>query len=117
MATAGRAFGPSIISVVAPWLAPASASLGVKTCSACGEVRETLSLADRVFECSACGLKIDRDLNAAINLAAWAENHAQAPERQADARDTNARREERSGPPLRADETSLCEAGTHRTIA
>ena len=40
-----------------------------KTCSNCGIKKETLSLADRVFECSHCGFKIDRDLNAAINLS------------------------------------------------
>ena len=39
-----------------------------KTCSACGCIKDTLSLAERVFECAACGLRIDRDLNAALNL-------------------------------------------------
>ena len=39
-----------------------------KTCSKCGHVKETLSLAERVFHCDHCGLEIDRDLNAAINL-------------------------------------------------
>jgi putative transposase len=38
-----------------------------KTCSRCGIVKEDLSLLDRVFRCE-CGLEIDRDLNAAINL-------------------------------------------------
>jgi putative transposase len=46
-----------------------------KTCSACGARRKDLTLKDRVFECGSCGLVIDRDLNAAVNLAAWAENH------------------------------------------
>ena len=40
-----------------------------KTCSNCGIKKETLSLGERVFECSHCGFKIDRDLNAAINLS------------------------------------------------
>jgi putative transposase len=42
-----------------------------KTCSTpgCGWVDEDLTLADRVFRCERCGLVIDRDLNAAINLA------------------------------------------------
>ncbi|MEG3836444.1 MULTISPECIES: RNA-guided endonuclease TnpB family protein [unclassified Microcoleus] len=40
-----------------------------KTCSNCGTKKETLSLSERVFECSYCGLVIDRDLNAAINLS------------------------------------------------
>jgi len=39
-----------------------------KTCSACGWVDEDLSLADRTFVCEECGLVIDRDLNAAINI-------------------------------------------------
>jgi putative transposase len=38
-----------------------------KTCSACGEVKNSLSLSDRVFTCG-CGHKQDRDLNAANNL-------------------------------------------------
>ncbi len=45
-----------------------------KTCSACGTLRRDLTLKDRVFECGACGHVMDRDLNAAVNLAAWAEN-------------------------------------------
>ena len=41
-----------------------------KTCSACGCIDSDLSLSDRVYRCRDCGLEIDRDLNAAINLAA-----------------------------------------------
>jgi putative transposase len=84
-----------------------------KTCSGCGAVREHLTLAERTFQCEQCGLSIDRDLNAAVNLAAWAERHAQAPERQAGARDINAHREARTGPRPRVGETSLDEVGTH----
>jgi putative transposase len=40
-----------------------------KTCSQCQTVKATLSLDERMFHCEACGLVIDRDLNAAINLA------------------------------------------------
>jgi putative transposase len=40
-----------------------------KTCSACGGRKPNLTLADRVYVCEHCGLMIDRDLNAAINLA------------------------------------------------
>jgi len=39
-----------------------------RTCSRCGWVKESLKLSDRVFHCNACGLIIDRDLNAAINI-------------------------------------------------
>ncbi len=45
-----------------------------KTCSGCGWVDDDLTLADRVFQCEACGLVIDRDLNAAINLAQLADS-------------------------------------------
>lgn len=40
-----------------------------KTCSKCGHVKKDLKLSDRTYRCSECGLVIDRDLNAAINLA------------------------------------------------
>ncbi|MGI8686732.1 MAG: zinc ribbon domain-containing protein [Acidimicrobiales bacterium] len=43
-----------------------------KTCSACGTVKAKLSLAERRFDCECCGVVIDRDLNAAVNLAALA---------------------------------------------
>lgn len=39
-----------------------------KTCSRCGYKRKFLSLSERTFICPECGLIIDRDLNAAINL-------------------------------------------------
>lgn len=39
-----------------------------KTCSVCGTVKSDLKLSDRVFICSECGNKVDRDLNASINL-------------------------------------------------
>jgi putative transposase len=40
-----------------------------KTCSGCGAVKAKLALAERQYVCTDCGLVIDRDLNAAINLA------------------------------------------------
>lgn len=40
-----------------------------KTCSSCKVVREELDLSERTFVCHACGLVIDRDLNASYNLA------------------------------------------------
>lgn len=39
-----------------------------KACSNCGAVKAKLSLKERVYVCDQCGLVIDRDLNAAINL-------------------------------------------------
>jgi putative transposase len=65
-----------------------------KTCSRCGTVKKRMRLAERVFHCDACELVMDRDRNAAANLAAWAEAAsmaaAQAPDRQAGGRITNA---------------------------
>jgi putative transposase len=42
-----------------------------KTCSGCGSIHADLTLSDRVYECGVCGLVIDRDVNAAINLARY----------------------------------------------
>jgi putative transposase len=39
-----------------------------KACSNCGEIGPPLPLSQRVFRCEACGLEIDRDWNAALNL-------------------------------------------------
>lgn len=38
-----------------------------KTCSQCGSIKKDLKLKDRIYKCS-CGLIIDRDFNASINL-------------------------------------------------
>ncbi|GAA0098675.1 hypothetical protein UT300011_21390 [Clostridium perfringens] len=38
-----------------------------KTCSQCRKVKKDLKLSDRSYRCD-CGLIIDRDLNASINL-------------------------------------------------
>lgn len=43
-----------------------------KKCSGCGHVKEKLSLSEREFICEECGLAIDRDTNAAINILAEA---------------------------------------------
>ena len=42
-----------------------------KICSGCGEVKRELNLTERNYCCTRCDLVIDRDLNAAINLARW----------------------------------------------
>ncbi|WP_236728368.1 MULTISPECIES: RNA-guided endonuclease InsQ/TnpB family protein [Mycobacteriaceae] len=42
-----------------------------QTCSACG-AKAKLTLAERVYRCAACGFTADRDVNAAINIAAQA---------------------------------------------
>ncbi|WP_275670081.1 IS607 family element RNA-guided endonuclease TnpB [Kribbella speibonae] len=43
-----------------------------KTCSGCGVVKAKLLLSERVYRCESCGLVMDRDENAARNLAALA---------------------------------------------
>ncbi len=84
-----------------------------KTCSACGSVTAQLTLADRVFVCDACGLTIDRDLNAAVNLATWGEkNFSQVLDPEARGQVTNAHRPDGSGPRTRAGETSRDDVGT-----
>ncbi len=49
-----------------------------KTCSCCGVVRNDLDLSTRTYSCGVCGLVIDRDLNAAINLARWRPKESSA---------------------------------------
>ena len=71
-----------------------------KMCSRCGMLDEGLTLSDRVFECG-CGLRMDRDLKAAINLRKLAASSA-----------VTACGEESSGPRFGVDNTGLDEAGT-----
>lgn len=40
-----------------------------KLCSRCNNIKKDLRLKDRVYTCHRCGLVIDRDFNASINLA------------------------------------------------
>ena len=40
-----------------------------KMCSKCKNIKDKLLLSERVYKCSICNSKINRDLNAAINLA------------------------------------------------
>jgi putative transposase len=51
------------VVAVDPWF-PSS-----KVCSRCGVIKAELSLGERTFQCGACGRVIDRDLNAANNVA------------------------------------------------
>ena len=37
-------------------------------CSQCGNMKHDLELSDRTYHCDVCGITIDRDLNAAINI-------------------------------------------------
>ncbi|MFD6176146.1 MULTISPECIES: RNA-guided endonuclease TnpB family protein [unclassified Isoptericola] len=87
-----------------------------KTCSGCGAVRDMGGVALRTYVCRVCGLMIDRDRNAAINLAVWAELHhgadAQARDLHAEGPDIKARRWERTGRRLRSGETDPGDVGT-----
>ncbi len=54
--------------LVAPRFFPSS-----KRCSHCAVENQGLTLRCRAWTCTACGTRLDRDVNAAINLAAWGE--------------------------------------------
>ena len=43
-----------------------------KQCSACLNKKDKILLSERTYKCSSCGLEIDRDLNAALNLKQYA---------------------------------------------
>lgn len=58
-----------------------------KTCSGCGTVKAKLALSERTFVCPACGIVLDRDVNAARNLAALAADTAQLVREQPDGTD------------------------------
>jgi hypothetical protein len=49
--------------ILAPQFYPST-----KRCSQCGHTKVEMGLRERVYTCDHCGLRIDRDLNAAINL-------------------------------------------------
>jgi len=52
-----------------------------KRCSQCGHIKVEMGLSERVYICDHCGWKVDRDLNAAINLEQLATGSS--PERYA----------------------------------
>ena len=54
-------YGISVI--IAPWNFPSS-----KKCSNCGNIKKDLKLGNSIYICKQCGIKIDRDINAANNL-------------------------------------------------
>ena len=47
-----------------------------KLCSGCKNKRTDLKLSHRTYKCPKCGLKLDRDLNAAINLSKYTAEYA-----------------------------------------
>jgi putative transposase len=58
-----------------------------KTCSGCGTAKAKLPLSERTFVCLACEMVLDRDENAARNLAALAADTAQLVREQPDGTD------------------------------
>jgi putative transposase len=69
------------VSETGAQLIKVKAAFTTQTCSRCGYVKEgneRLILDDRVYSCSSCGLSMDRDLNASINIhrAGLAQIHA-----------------------------------------
>lgn len=81
-----------------------------KTCSVCGVVKTKLRLSERTYVCAECGLVLDRDANAARNLASLVKRvvAGSGPETQ------NGRRADHKTRPVRAggDEAST----PHRAI-
>jgi len=60
--------------IVAPRSFPST-----RLCSRCGHLHGKMPLSQRVFRCAACGLEMDRDLNAALNLKAYGLAHLTGP--------------------------------------
>src|SRR5882757_4617530 len=81
-----------------------------KTCSGCGVVKTKLRLSERTYTCTTCGLTLDRDQNAARNLASLVKRvvAGSGPETE------NGRGADRKTRPVRA---GGCEASTpHRAV-
>lgn len=45
-----------------------------KTCSHCGSYKGDLKLSDRTYKCESCGMELDRDYNASLNLKQYGES-------------------------------------------
>lgn len=84
-----------------------------KRCSSCGTVKAELRLGQRTYTCESCGLSIDRDLNAALNLRDYESSSASADE---GPRGTGSLKPVERNKALRRRKTSTatgrCEAGT-----
>lgn len=78
-----------------------------KTCSGCGWVDEDQDLSDRTFICQECGLVLDRDLGAAINIL------KEALRTTGSSSESHAYGESSSGLISRSGETALVEIGTN----
>lgn len=65
-----------------------------KTCSGCGTAKAKLALSERTYVCQACGLVLDRDVNAARNLAEYGKRQLAGS-----GPDSNGRGADRQTPP------------------
>jgi len=83
-----------------------------KMCSACGGRKPNLTLADRPYVCEHCGLIIDRDRNAAINLARLSDTHTLGEQSPADSGSVAGRGATRETEPARAGDAGGREAST-----
>jgi putative transposase len=89
-----------------------------RACSRCHTIAPRMPLSVRVFHCASCGHRADRDLNAAVNLATWAEqHHVQVRDLEARGPVTNAPRGEGSDPrhPARVKPAPTTEEPNHHT--
>ena len=59
----------NIIIIDVPRFFPSS-----KTCSQCGSYKSDLKLSDRIYKCDECGVEIDRDYNASLNLKIYGQS-------------------------------------------
>jgi putative transposase len=88
-----------------------------KLCSRCGRRKPNLTLADQTYACSYCGLRIDRDLNAAVNLARLGETSQRelaGEKNPAGSGPVAGRGATRETEPARAGDAGGCETSTPR---
>lgn len=83
-----------------------------KMCSGCGSRKPRLTLAERTYVCEYCGLTIDRDLNAAINLARLGEAHLSGESSPAGSGPVAGRGATQETEPAQAGDAAGCEAST-----
>lgn len=85
-----------------------------KTCSGCGRRKPNLTLAERTYLCEHCGLRIDRDLNAAINLARLGETQLLGEQSPADSGSVAGRGATHETGPVQAGDAGGHETSTPR---
>jgi putative transposase len=85
-----------------------------KTCSRCGGRKPRLPLAERSFVCEHCGLVLDRDRNAAINLARLGETQTSGEQSPAGSSSVAGRGARHETDPAPAGDAAGCETSTPR---